>query len=125
MEIAARISYWKHLNHDYRKRFKLYKQCVLPELHFELSRVQKQNMDRLVELFDHNDATYSDEFSLLMRAEILRQLGQFDLALAMLDRIDPEDLDEVVALISQLSMNRQAAPWCFKWSSGWPAKLIC
>ena len=125
MEIAARISYWKHLNHDYRKRFKLYKQYVLPELSFELSSIQKQNLDRLVELFTQNDVSYSYANGLLQRAEIHRELGQFDLALAMLDRIDPEDRDEVVDLIRQLSLKKQTAPWRFKWSSGWPAKLVC
>lgn len=125
MEIAARVSYWKHLNHDYRQRFKLYKQYVLPELSFEPSSVQRDNLERLVELFSQNDANYSRTFRLLERAEIHRELGQFDLALAMLDRIHPEDRDEVVDLMRRLCVEKQIAPWRYKWGSGSPAKLVC
>lgn len=68
---------------------------------------------------------YPRAFHLPERIEIHRELGQFDLALAILDRIQHEDRDEVVDLIGQLSMKKQNAPWRFKWSSGWPATLIC
>lgn len=125
MEITARVSYWKKLNDDYRQRFKLYKQCVLPELSFELSSVQRDNLERLVELFNQNDTNYLFKFDLLERAEIHRELGQFDLALAMLDRIRPEDHDEVVDLIRRLCLEKQIAPWRYKWGSGSPAKLVC
>lgn len=86
MEITARVSYWKKLNDDYRQRFKLYKQCVLPELSFELSSVQRDNLERLVELFNQ---------------------------------------DEVVDLIRRLCLEKQIAPWRYKWGSGSPAKLVC
>ena len=76
MEIAARVSYWQHLNHDYRQRFKRYKQYVLPELSFELSSIQRDNLERLVDL---------------MRRSCLE---------------------------------KQVAPWRYKWGTGWPRTLV-
>jgi hypothetical protein len=120
MEIAARISYWQYLNHDYRQRLNLYKQYVLPELCFELNSIQRDYLERLVALFNQDKANYSRAFRLLERAEIHRELGHFDLALAMLARIQHEDRDEVVDLIGRLSSDQQAAPWRPKWGSGCP-----
>lgn len=84
-----------------------------------------ESLDRLVEMCSHNDAAYSYAYALLWRVEIHHQLGQFDLAPLMLDRIDPESPDEVIDLIRQLCMDKQMAPWRFKWSSGWPRTLVC
>ena len=69
---------------------------------FRLTTEQEENMRRLVQLLDTDDPDES-----LMKAEILRELGQFDECLKLLANPFDERLLQTVNVIKDLAHNRK------------------
>ena len=68
----------------------------------DMSKGEKQNLQSLVELLDS-----TDEQDRLMKAEIKRELGQFEEAKASLEGEFSDELADIVSLIRQLIQHRE------------------
>jgi hypothetical protein len=106
-EIATRRRLWRLLNHEYRARYRKAKErekAAIPP--YAPSTQQIENMEHLLALLD-------DDVSLnaLECAELLRELGRFSEADAMLVNANDEERVEAVGkLLEQLIKDRIVAP---------------
>jgi tetratricopeptide (TPR) repeat protein len=86
---ATRILYWVHLNNDYRENAReLAKQGQLPHSTFNPSQTQMDNMRTLLALLEFADRGARE----ITIAELYRELGQFDRAIDILQKIDSPSL---------------------------------
>jgi hypothetical protein len=102
-----RTAWQKLRNMDRRPRYEpaLERPITFPV--FEASLTQRENMMALLGLIDTADEAKRHAFT---RAELHRELGQFDEARQALERIDQEDIASVCRLASQLIDQCHAAP---------------
>ena len=68
--------------------------------------MRQENIDALLRLLPEEDSTCQSK--LLMRAEVLRQMGEFDKALAILARPYPEELSGPIARLSSLCREKDS-----------------
>lgn len=86
---ATRILYWVHLNNTYRENARqLAKQGQLPHSAFNPSQTQIDNMRTLLALLEFADRGARE----ITIAELYRELGQFDRAIDILQKIDSPSL---------------------------------
>jgi len=71
-----------------------------------LVALRKSNVDGLLRLLPEEDAT--DHSKALIRAEVLRQMGEFDKALAVLVRQYPDELNGAIARLSSLCQEKDS-----------------
>ena len=106
-EIATRRRLWRLLNHEYRLRYRKAKEQdkhAIPA--YAPSTQQIENMEHLLELLG-NDLSRNA----LECAELLRELGRFGEAHAMLFNVNDDELVEPVGkLLELLIKDRIAAP---------------
>lgn len=105
-EIAVRRRLWRHLNHDYRARYRVARQQdknAIPE--FQLSISQVENMEQLLSLLMQDLPN-----SALECTELNRELSRFGDAQKVLDSADADDLRSPVGkLLSVLIRDEIAA----------------
>lgn len=75
---------------------------------YEPSGLQLQNMQRLAELMA--DPSYSGANQQVLRAELLRELGRFEEAQAVLQHVPADPMGNTGRLIGELVAERQTAP---------------
>ena len=75
-----------------------YSDCYYPTKKFNLPPDQEANLRRLLELLDTNNPTES-----IMKAEILREIGQFDQCLKQLNQSSNEAYMSIIKVIRKLA----------------------
>lgn len=145
VEVAARLGYWRFLNHDYRHAYVKHRDTEdaatraawiannpdrrtwwdqllrrpaprysRPEGSpftyppFEPTPEQLANMERLCELAQPSGP--APHRNMLELAELCREQGRFDEAGAVLQSMDPKDLDITGRLIARLIEEKERAP---------------
>jgi hypothetical protein len=116
MEVAARLSYWRSLNHPYRDAYRAHREAQaagdspfsFPP--FEPSPAQRQNMHRLSAMLLACRSAAWRRHDPLMLAELYREQGRFDEAEAMLQAIADEQRGVVSAVIAEFNRKRESAP---------------
>ena len=88
-EEYVRIRAWWSFNAEYRLQA-----CE----DFKLPAEQEENLERLLHLLDTNN-----QHSLVMKAEILRELGQFDECLRAINQVSDNRYSKVVNVIKKLA----------------------
>jgi len=94
-ETYVRIRAWWAASHKYRK---------LDDEDFTLSTEQRENLKQLLNLLSDDDPN-----DVIMRAEVLRQLGRFEECLATLGVRKEERYQGVVGIIQRLAIDRCVA----------------
>lgn len=121
---AQWVKNWNAANPDNRSKFQrlidkllIRKRPIIPPLpdyqitfpKFEPSKIQTENMLRLVELVTSNPENYSKEYPVEL-AELHRELGNFEEANRLLINVSLENQDVVTNLMLDLSNRKESAP---------------
>jgi hypothetical protein len=103
--LAARQLYWMYLNDPYRDTARgLIKQGQDPTVAYRPTELQIDNMRSLLALMEEQPADYRDT----TRAELYRELGEFDRAVSLLQQYEASDRE--AATIMQAAAAGISAP---------------
>ncbi len=146
VEVAARLQYWRHLNHDYRDCYRAHRDAEEAQTRarweaahsdartwwdrlrgrpptpyvrppgspftvppFEPSEAQRDNMVRLADLLARRHAAGEVGHALVL-AELLRELGRFESAGAVMAGVNEADNPVTMGLLNRLIRERLSAP---------------
>lgn len=101
-ELAIRLFAWWRGNDRYRADAPEPETADSPTI----VALRKTNIDGLLRLLPEEDST--DHSQPLMRAEVFRQIGEFDKALAILTRPYPDELNGAIARLSSLCQEKDS-----------------
>lgn len=151
LEVAARLGYWRYLNHPYRDRYRQHRsmeetatrqawEAANPDRRnwwdrlrgrkapsysrppespftcpvFEVQDGQRQNMERLSEIFREWWGTASRRGYTMELAELYREQGLFGEAERVIPTLDEQDVGVTSHLISRLIQEKQTAPMRYR-----------
>ena len=132
VEVAARLEYWRHLNHPYRERYRQHRDAEertwwdklrgvkVPSYSrspgapftfpaFQATDEQLQNMKRLSQIL-HARGTAARDGNILVLAELYREQGRFEEAELVISTIAEQDVDVTSKLIAGLIKDKKSAP---------------
>jgi hypothetical protein len=101
-ELLIRLLAWWRGNDRYRDDDQEPEAAASPTI----VSLRKSNVDGLLRLLPEEDAT--DHSKALIRAEVLRQMGEFDKAFAILARQYPDELNGAIARLSSLCQEKDS-----------------